>query len=145
MTPVPLDKLGLWGWRNHKSALWWLGLLYRRPREFPGKAQALGRVPHVFRRGGVVDGFPSESHIHGGWPTSSDVGEWMMVSPANRTSGHRLTHRRTLGVPSNRFMRSLEAGSSSPPCPKDMGHPVRDHAYSSEIQVAMVELRGRDR
>jgi len=33
MTPTPLDKIGL-RWRDHKSALWWLGLLYRRPNYF---------------------------------------------------------------------------------------------------------------
>ena len=33
MKPTPLDKIGL-RWRDHKSALWWLGLLYRRPVEF---------------------------------------------------------------------------------------------------------------
>lgn len=30
---TPLDKIGL-HWRDHKSALWWLGLLYRRPFQF---------------------------------------------------------------------------------------------------------------
>lgn len=33
MTPTPLDKIGL-RWRDHKSALWWLGLLYRKPKKF---------------------------------------------------------------------------------------------------------------
>ncbi len=33
MTPIPLDQIRL-RWRDHKSALWWLGLLYRRPAEF---------------------------------------------------------------------------------------------------------------
>lgn len=33
MTPLPLDKLEL-GYNSHRSALWWLGLLYRRPNEF---------------------------------------------------------------------------------------------------------------
>ncbi|MDX2040032.1 MAG: hypothetical protein SF097_02235 [Acidobacteriota bacterium] len=32
MTPIPLDQLGF-GWRSHKSAMWWLGLLYRRPKD----------------------------------------------------------------------------------------------------------------
>ncbi len=32
MTPIPLDQLGF-GWRSHKSAMWWLGLLYRRPKQ----------------------------------------------------------------------------------------------------------------
>src|SRR5262245_24523681 len=29
MNPVPLDQIGF-NWISHKSALWWLGLLYRR-------------------------------------------------------------------------------------------------------------------
>src|SRR5262245_4449930 len=33
MTPLPLDQLRL-QWRAHLSALWWLGLLYRRPTLF---------------------------------------------------------------------------------------------------------------
>jgi hypothetical protein len=33
MTPIPLEQIGL-RWRDHKSALWWLGLLYRRPSQF---------------------------------------------------------------------------------------------------------------
>jgi len=33
MTPTPLDKIGL-RWRDHKSAIWWLGLIYRRPDRF---------------------------------------------------------------------------------------------------------------
>lgn len=33
MTPISLEQIGL-RWRDHKSALWWLGLLYRRPRQF---------------------------------------------------------------------------------------------------------------
>lgn len=40
MTPTPLDKIGL-RWRDHKSALWWLGLLYRRPKLFDQKLEAL--------------------------------------------------------------------------------------------------------
>ena len=31
MTPIPLGELRLWP-SHHRSALWWLGLLYRRPR-----------------------------------------------------------------------------------------------------------------
>ncbi len=34
MTPTPLDKIRLFSWQDHKSALWWLGLLYRRPKQF---------------------------------------------------------------------------------------------------------------
>jgi len=33
VTPLPLDQIGF-GWRSHLSALWWLGLLYRRPHRF---------------------------------------------------------------------------------------------------------------
>ncbi len=33
MNPTPLNKIGL-RWRDHKSALWWLGLVYRRPDRF---------------------------------------------------------------------------------------------------------------
>ncbi len=33
MTPIPLDQIRL-DWRSHKSALWWLGLLYRKPAAF---------------------------------------------------------------------------------------------------------------
>ncbi len=32
MKQKPLDKIR-WGWQDHKSALWWLALLYRRPVE----------------------------------------------------------------------------------------------------------------
>lgn len=30
MKPIPLDQIGL-RWRDHRSALWWLGFLYRCP------------------------------------------------------------------------------------------------------------------
>ncbi len=33
MTALPLEQIGP-TWRHHCSALWWLALLYRRPREF---------------------------------------------------------------------------------------------------------------
>lgn len=33
MTPVPLGQIAFRG-RHHRSALWWLGLLYRRPGQF---------------------------------------------------------------------------------------------------------------
>ena len=33
MNTVPLDQLG-WRWRDHKAALWWLGLLCRRSEQF---------------------------------------------------------------------------------------------------------------
>ncbi len=41
MTPTPLDKIGL-RWRDHKAALWWLGLLYRSPQKFK---DALDKLP----------------------------------------------------------------------------------------------------
>jgi hypothetical protein len=33
MTPLPLDQIRF-GWRSHLAALWWLGLLYRKPKSF---------------------------------------------------------------------------------------------------------------
>lgn len=42
MTLTAIEKIGL-QWRNHISALWWLGLLYRRPSKFH---EALDRLPH---------------------------------------------------------------------------------------------------
>ncbi|MGH9836010.1 MAG: AAA family ATPase, partial [Blastocatellia bacterium] len=41
MIPIPLNKIGL-SWRDHKSALWWLGLLYRRPAKF---RESLTKLP----------------------------------------------------------------------------------------------------
>jgi hypothetical protein len=43
MTPTPFDKIGL-RWRDHKTALWWLGLLYRRPAQFENALQDLPRI-----------------------------------------------------------------------------------------------------
>lgn len=40
MTPVALDQIKL-QWRDHRSALWWLGLLYRRPQQFNDQLKAL--------------------------------------------------------------------------------------------------------
>lgn len=34
MTPIPLDKIRWFSWRSHKSALWWLRLLYCRSKFF---------------------------------------------------------------------------------------------------------------
>ena len=50
--PMPLDRIKLSGWKNHKAALWWLWLLYRRPAEFtqsvkeisPARAIMLGLI-----------------------------------------------------------------------------------------------------
>ena len=43
MTPLPLERLRL-GWPFHLSALWWLGLLYRRPHLF---CEALEELPKI--------------------------------------------------------------------------------------------------
>jgi hypothetical protein len=50
MIPIPLNKMGL-SWRDHKSALWWLGLLYRRPAKF---RESLTKLPG---RKAVMSGF----------------------------------------------------------------------------------------
>jgi hypothetical protein len=42
MTPLPLDQIGL-HWRQYTSALWWLGLVYRRPHQFREHLQRLPR------------------------------------------------------------------------------------------------------
>jgi len=44
MTPLPLGELRL-NWGSHFSALWWLGLLYRRPARFHEALKALDRWP----------------------------------------------------------------------------------------------------
>ena len=41
MTPVPLPALRL-RLQHHRSALWWLALLYRRPRAFGLDMEQLG-------------------------------------------------------------------------------------------------------
>lgn len=40
MTPLPLKQIGL-RWRDHRSALWWLGILYRRPQYLRQVLEAL--------------------------------------------------------------------------------------------------------
>ncbi len=40
MTPLPLEQIGL-RWRDHCSALWWLGILYRRPQQLRKQLEAL--------------------------------------------------------------------------------------------------------
>ena len=66
MTPIPLGELRPWP-SHHRSALWWLGLLYRRPRAFrealgeagPRRAPGIGSIlllhalPWMLRRGGL--------------------------------------------------------------------------------------------
>ena len=44
MTPRPLCQIRL-RWREHRSALWWLGLLYRRPAQFRGALETCS-MPH---------------------------------------------------------------------------------------------------
>jgi hypothetical protein len=46
MKPIPLDQLRF-GWRDHKSALWWLGLLYRRPSELSSGLDELPRLKGI--------------------------------------------------------------------------------------------------
>jgi hypothetical protein len=46
MTLIPLDQLGF-GWRSHKSAMWWLGLLYRRPKQIYEKLEQMPRLAAV--------------------------------------------------------------------------------------------------
>ena len=46
MTSAPLGPLRL-GWRNHKLALWYLGLLYRRPRWFTERLKAGSRTQQL--------------------------------------------------------------------------------------------------
>ena len=45
MTSVPLEQLRLFSWRSHQLALWWLGLLYRRPWQVQEALEALPRKP----------------------------------------------------------------------------------------------------
>ncbi|MDS4029291.1 MAG: hypothetical protein RKO66_04365, partial [Candidatus Contendobacter sp.] len=42
MTPLPLEEIGLRG-RHHRSALWWLGLLYRRPKQLNDRLKELNK------------------------------------------------------------------------------------------------------
>lgn len=54
MTPKPLDQIRL-RWSDHSSALWWLGLLYRKPREFREGLQACpGRRVTLLATTGLV-------------------------------------------------------------------------------------------
>jgi AAA domain len=46
LTPLPLERLRF-GWRSHLSALWWLGLLYRRPLRFCEALEALPKTSAV--------------------------------------------------------------------------------------------------
>ena len=43
MTPLPLEQVGL-RWRDHCSALWWLGLLYRRPQLVQKQLESLPKL-----------------------------------------------------------------------------------------------------
>ena len=44
---TPLNKIGF-SWEGHKSALWWLGLLYRRPKEFRESLEVLSLRESIF-------------------------------------------------------------------------------------------------
>lgn len=46
MTPLALDQIGL-RWHHHLSALWWLGLLYRRPKQFGRSLESLNKSQAV--------------------------------------------------------------------------------------------------
>jgi hypothetical protein len=46
MTPIPLDQIGL-RWRDHKSALWWLGMVYRRPVQVQQSLKSTSRWTNV--------------------------------------------------------------------------------------------------
>ncbi|MDS4042106.1 MAG: AAA family ATPase [Candidatus Competibacter sp.] len=52
MTPLPLEQIGLRE-RHHRSALWWLGILYRRPQQLREALEALSKL-HALRAGGVL-------------------------------------------------------------------------------------------
>ena len=52
MTPLPLEQLGL-RVQDHRSALWWLGILYRRPQQFRKQLEILPRL-QALRVGGVL-------------------------------------------------------------------------------------------
>ena len=52
MTPLPLEQIGLRG-RDHRSALWWLGILYRRPQQLRERLEALPKL-QALRAGGVL-------------------------------------------------------------------------------------------
>jgi hypothetical protein len=43
-----IKPLGDLTWRDHKSALWWLGLLYRRPHRFLEELQELSQPRALF-------------------------------------------------------------------------------------------------
>lgn len=46
---MPLERLRF-GWRSQMSALWWLGILYRRPAELGDRLATIPRV-HAMRVG----------------------------------------------------------------------------------------------
>jgi hypothetical protein len=52
MTPLPLEQIGLRG-RHHRSALWWLGILYRRPQQIQEALEALPKL-QAWRASGVL-------------------------------------------------------------------------------------------
>lgn len=52
MTPIPLEKIGF-RVKDHKSVLWWLGLLYRRPAQLEEALRNLSRGKTI-RVGGTL-------------------------------------------------------------------------------------------
>ncbi len=52
MTPLPLAQIGL-RWRDYRSALWWLGILYRRPQQLRKRLEALPKF-QALRAGGAL-------------------------------------------------------------------------------------------
>src|SRR5580658_9382661 len=40
---VALKEVRLFDWKSHKAALWWLGVLYRRPSALTGRLGSLTR------------------------------------------------------------------------------------------------------
>ena len=41
--PMPVDEIRLFDWKSHKAALWWLGVLYRRPAFLEQALKSLSR------------------------------------------------------------------------------------------------------
>src|ERR1035437_11152329 len=46
MEPVPLEQIGL-RLRDHRAALWWLAMLYRRPKTLVDSLKRLPRIKQV--------------------------------------------------------------------------------------------------
>jgi len=50
---MPLERIRLFGWKDHKAAIWWLWLLYRRPAEVKRALQEVPRA-RAIRQGFVL-------------------------------------------------------------------------------------------